>query len=212
MYRLVLFDMDGTLLNGRTIFHLAEKKRFREELEDIIHSDMQPYEKTIDIACLLKGVGKKEILDCFHEISFRDYVPDVIDSLKQKGCIIALATDSYDIVADDMKKRLGLDYAFANTLKFQGGICNGEVILHNKSYVVDDVTGRIYSIAKSSILEILAKENNIPLSECIAVGDGIVDCGMLTHAGLGIAVFASAAVKKCADIHTNDLREILRYV
>ena len=56
MYKLALFDMDGTLLHGRTIFHLAETFGFIDKLDFFINSTMEPFEKTIEIAKLLKDL------------------------------------------------------------------------------------------------------------------------------------------------------------
>ena len=204
--------MDGTLLQGRTIFHLAEKKGFKGELQGFIDSSLKPYEKTIKIAQLLKGISKAELLSLFQEIPFRPHVNELISTLKKHGFIIALATDSYDIVANDVKERLRLDYAFANNLIFDGTICTGEVKIHNAEYVADEITNKYYSISKSCVLEQLCTSHKISLQDSIAVGDGMVDCGMLKKAGLGIAVYASEEVNTCADIATNNLMDILSYV
>ena len=61
-FKLVLFDMDGTLLQRRTIFVLAEKKGFTDELLQIINSRIKSYEKSIEIAKLLRGMDKKDLL------------------------------------------------------------------------------------------------------------------------------------------------------
>jgi len=204
--------MDGTLLQGRTIFHLAEKKGFKKELKGFINSSLQPYEKTIEIAKLLKGISKDELLSLFHEIPFRPHVNELISTLKKHGFIIALATDSYDIVANAVKGRLSLDYSFANNLIFNDTICTGEVKIHNTEYVADEITSEFYSISKSCVLEQLCISHKISLQESIAVGDGMVDCGMLKKAGLGIAVYASKEVNRCANISTNNLMDILSYV
>jgi phosphoserine phosphatase SerB len=212
MYKLAIFDMDGTLLQGRTIFHIAARKGFTDKLIGFMNSSLQPYEKTFKIASLLKGISRDEILSFFHEIPFRPNVEELVDSLKKQGYILALATDSYDLVVNDLKNRLKFDYAFANNLLFHDLICTGEVRLHNTNLLVDDITKKVYSISKLSILEKLCKKHQISLEDSIAIGDGMVDCGMLKKAGLGIAVFAPIEVKKCADMVTNDLMEILSFI
>ena len=53
---------------------------------------------------------------------------------------------------------------------------------------------------------------NITPAEVIAVGDGVVDIGMIKKAGLGIAYNASEQVQKNADIITNDLAVVLDYI
>jgi len=56
-YKLIIFDMDGTLLAGRTIYVLAGALGFEGQLHDIMTSDMQKYKKTREIAGLLKGLS-----------------------------------------------------------------------------------------------------------------------------------------------------------
>jgi len=212
MYKLALFDMDGTLLHGRTIFHLAETFGFIDELNYFINSTLEPFEKTIEIAKLLKDLKRDEILSCYRQIPFRPDVEKLIKSLREKEIILAIATDSYDLVANDVKKRLGFDFAFANNLLFHDSICTGEVVLHNSTKLMDETTNKIYSISKSTILKNLCKRHQINLDESIAVGDGLVDCGMLRISGLGVAVFTSDQVKRCANIATDDLLDILSYI
>ena len=212
MYKLALFDMDGTLLDGRTIFYLAETFGFVDELDYFINSTMEPFEKTIEIAKLLKDVKKDEILSCYRQIPFRPGVEKLIKSLREKDIILAIATDSYDLVANDVKQRLGFDFAFANNLLFHDSICTGDVVLHNSTKLKDETTNKIYSISKSTVLKNLCQKHQINLSESIAVGDGLVDCGMLAMSGLGVAVFTSDRVKRCADISTDDLLDIISYI
>jgi len=212
-YKLAIFDMDGTLLKGRTIFIIAEKKGFKDEVLKLIYkSDKEFYKRSIEIAKLSKGLKCEELLEIFRKIPLQENVESVIMELKKRGIKTAIATDSYQLAADDLKDRLGIDYAFANKLIIENGIVTGEVIIHNKDLVEDFNSDKIYSICKSCVLEQLCKELNILGEEVIAVGDGKIDIGMIKEAGLGIAYNASEEVNKHADIVTNDLKIILEHI
>ena len=130
-FKLVIFDMDGTLLNGRTIFTFAEKKGFKNDLLKIINSDMISYKKTLKIAKFLKGINSSELLEIFREIPLQDHIKTVIKELKKKGIKTAIITNSYQFVADDLKERLDIDYAFANNLIIKNGIVTGKIMLNN---------------------------------------------------------------------------------
>jgi len=67
-FKLAMFDMDGTLLKGRTIFVFAHKKGFMDGLLNIINSDRISYEKSIKIAKLLKGMSGRELLKIYRDI------------------------------------------------------------------------------------------------------------------------------------------------
>jgi phosphoserine phosphatase len=212
-FKLVMFDMDGTLIQERGIFVIAEKKGFLDELIKNINSNtFDFYKKSIDIAKLSKGLDKNEILEIFRSIKISENAKNVIKELKKQNIKTAIATDSYKFLADDLKDRLGIEYTFANNLIFNNNIITGELEIHNKDLTQDFFSGKIYSICKSCALENLCKELNININEAIAVGDGKVDIGMIKKAGLGIAYNAPEIVQKNADVVTNDLKIILDYI
>jgi len=212
-FKLVLFDMDGTLLDDKGIFVIAEKKGFKEELVQLITDNTREfYKRSIDIAKLQKGFNKKEFLEIFRTVPIRENAQTVIKELKKKKIKTAIVTDSYQFLAEDLRERLGIDYAFANDLKTNGDIITGELSMYNKDLVEEPYNGKIYSICKSHVLEQLCKELGITVKEVIAVGVGRIDIGMIKKAGLGIAINALEEVKKNADVVTNDLRVILDYI
>jgi phosphoserine phosphatase len=212
-FKLVMFDMDGTLIQERGIFVIAEKMGFKDDLiKKINNNSYDFYERSIDIAKLSKGLNKNEILEIFRSIKLSENAEKVIKELKSQKIITAIATDSYKFLADDLKERLGIEYTFANNLIIDNNIITGELEIHNKDLTQDFFSGKIYSICKSCALESLCNELNINIKEVIAVGDGKVDIGMIKKAGLGIAYNAPEIVNKNADIVTNDLKTILDYI
>ena len=210
-YKLVMFDMDGTLIDGRSIFVFSEKKGFKDKLLRSLQSDKEPYEKTIEIAQFLHGTSSIELLEIFRKIPLHNNVEKVAQKLREKNVKTAVVTDSYQFIADDLKKRLHFDYAFANNLIIEQGIITGKININNSNLKRCE-TGVIYSICKGLVLDQLYTMLNITPAEVIAVGDGVVDIGMIKKAGLGIAYNASEQVQKNADIITNDLAVVLDYI
>ena len=208
-----MFDMDGTLLKDRGIFVIAEKMGFIDELVQLINYDgINFYEKSIEIAKLSKGFTKEEFLEIFRKVPIQDHIEKVIRELKSRDIKTAIATDSYQFLADDLKDRLEIDYAFANNLIMNDNVINGDLEIHNKELAKDFYSGKIYSICKSDVLEQLCNNLGIPVKESIAVGDGKVDIGMIKKAGLGIAINAPKEVQKNADVVINDMRVMLEYI
>jgi phosphoserine phosphatase len=212
-FKLVMFDMDGTLIQDRGIFVIAEKKGFKDELiKQVNNNTLDFYKKSIEVAKLSKGLNKNEILGIFRSIKLSENVEKVIEELKKQKIKTAIATDSYKFLADDIKERLGIDYTFANKLIINSDTITGDLEIHNKNLTKDFFSGKIYSICKSCALEGLCKKLGISVNQAIAVGDGKVDIGMIKKAGLGIAYNAPEIVQQNADIVTDDLKIILDYI
>jgi phosphoserine phosphatase len=210
-YKLVIFDMDGTLLHGRTIFALADAQGFTDQLLKVIKSDWEPYKKTLEIAKMLKCTTIEKFFKTFRKIPLHENAKEVVHALKSAGCKIAIATDSYHIAALDVKKRLVIDYAFANEIVIKNNHLTGNVELHNTDLFKRHGHCRVHSICKRDILIHLCEELGITKEEVIAVGDGTVDICMLREAGLGIAFNAPVKVRQSADVSINNLNEILKY-
>ena len=86
-FKIVIFDMDGTLLNGRTILFFSEEKGFKDDLLRVINSELKPYKKTIEIAKFLKGLDGTELLDIFRKIPLQKDVKKVVKKLKKNNII-----------------------------------------------------------------------------------------------------------------------------
>ena len=212
-FKLALFDMDGTLVKDRTIFVFAEKKGFMTELENLIHnSNMEFYKKSIEIAKSLKGLDSRELLEIAANIPLNDNVEKVIKKLKEEDIQTGIVTDSYLFVAEALKKRLGMDFAFANNLIIQENIVTGDLEIHNSNLIKDPHGDKIYSICKSCVLDNLCEKLKIKPEQVLAIGDGKVDICMLEKAGLGIAFKASGEVQKHANYSINDMIELLDYI
>ena len=209
--QLIIFDMDGTLLQKRTIYTFAEEKHFTPQLNTILNTQKQPYEKTIEIAQLLKDTNVQELLKIFQTIPLQPHVKDVLTHINNQNIHTIIATDSYQFVADNLKKRLHIHNAYANNLITKNNIVTGEIHLHNKN--LERCNNKtIYSICKEKILHTLCKQHHISPNQTLAIGDGLVDCAMLQQAGIGIAYKAPKTVQQAADISTDDFRTILNYL
>ncbi|RLF29848.1 MAG: hypothetical protein DRN05_00690 [Thermoplasmata archaeon] len=211
-FKLVMFDMDGTLLKKRTIFVFAEKKGFYNDLLRIVNSNKISYLKSIEIAKLLRGMDSRELLEIFRDIPLQKNVKIIISELRRRKIKTAIVTNSYQFVADDLKKRLNIDYAFANNLIIDKNIVTGKLIANNRDLTEKNDECKIHSICKSCVMDKLCKKLGITPGEVIAVGDGEIDICMLRKAGIGIAFNAPEKVQKNADIITNDLKIILKLI
>jgi len=209
---LVIFDMDGTLLRGRTILKMGETKGRVSQIYQILDSTEHAYVKTIKIAKCLRCMKTQEFLESFRAIPLQKNAEYVIKELQKKKIKTAIVTDSYTLGACDLKRRLGINYVFANKLITEKGHITGGIILQNAQMIKRHPGCKQHSICKGDIVLKLARKLRITPKEIIAIGDSEVDICMLKKAGLGIAFQAPETVRNNADIHTNDLTTVLDYI
>jgi phosphoserine phosphatase SerB len=208
--RLIIFDMDGTLIAERFVFQLARRFGFETMLKDIIASRIPEYEKTRGIAALLKGISAEEIVDTFDRIPLSPGAETTVAALKKDGHILAIISDSYTIATERLKKRLGFDYTIANKLVIKEGRATGEVEMP-LDWPESKKGCLRHAICKLNAMFSLSRETGIPLERTVAVGDNIADICMLERASLGIAFNPKAPeVERSADVIVRgDLEGIL---
>ncbi len=192
--RLVVMDMDSTLIQVEVIDELAKHAGVGDKVIDITHMAMNGKisfnEALKERVALLRGLDEKVLTNVYKAIPFTDGAKSFIKILKQLGYKTALISGGFSFFTDRIEKDLGLDYTFANNLEIRDGKVTGKVL------------GRIINAEyKASILEDIAKVEGIPLDQVVAIGDGANDLLMLNKAGLGIAFNAKQSVREKADYH-----------
>jgi phosphoserine phosphatase len=184
---LVAFDMDGTLIDGRLIFALADRFGLSDKVREIqADYKLQGYEQSRIIARLLKGLTAADIRTGIESIKLIKNCESLVRDLKEEGHVVGIISDSYDIAANYIAGRLGFDFCEANTLELDG---NGKL------------TGNIYmplgwqkigcyckiSVCKRYFLERNVQKFHIAPGSTVAVGDTKSDMCMIQKASLGIA-------------------------
>jgi len=202
--RLVVFDMDSTLIQSEIIDEFARKLGAYDEVSRITHEAMQgklPFAEALHLrVARLQGLTTAQIEEVFHETQLTAGAEELIRVLKKLGYKVALISGGFSCIAERLKVRLGIDYAYANQLVIQDGKATGKVA----PPVID-------AQRKADLLEVIAQQEGIHLDQVIAIGDGANDLLMIEKAGLGIAFNAKPAVNERADLALSQksLRSIL---
>lgn len=185
-YKLAVFDMDGTMINGRLIETLSIKFRLFDKIRKIqIDDSMIPYAKTREIAFLLKGIEENEIKIALESIPLMTNLEKVISLLKKEGVKIGIITDSYGIAARTLVDKLDLNFFVANHLNVSDGKITGEIQMPMGWEKINCSCN--LSVCKRYHLELHAKKYGIDIENTIAIGDTRGDVCMINGAGLGIA-------------------------
>lgn len=190
--RLVVFDMDSTLIQIEVIDELARAHGIVDKVSAITHRAMSgelDFEQSLRArVALLEGLPYREVLELAANLPVTDGVRDMLRVLHTLGYKTAVISGGFTFAANALKDMLGLDYAYANVLEVEDGKLTGRVL------------GPVVTPQrKADLLDAIAQREGIALEQTIAVGDGANDLGMLERAGLGIAFHAKKKLKDAAD-------------
>ncbi|MDC1210367.1 phosphoserine phosphatase SerB [Porticoccaceae bacterium] len=189
--RLVVFDMDSTLIDAEVIDELAYEAGVGDQVAAITEAAMQG---EIDFKAsftqrmaLLKGLDTKVLQSVAERLRLNEGAEHLISMLKKLGFKTAIVSGGFTFFGEYLQQRLGVDYVYANQLDIEDGRVTGRV------------TGEIIDgQRKAELLREIAQREGLMLQQVIAVGDGANDLPMLSIAGLGIAFRAKPLVKASA--------------
>ncbi len=190
--RLVVMDMDSTLIRIEVIDELARAHGVYDQVSAITERAMQgemEYDESLKLrVALLKGLDVQVLDRIAAELPLTEGAETLVPVLKRLGYRIAIISGGFSRAAEALKRRLGIDYAFSNNLEVEGGKLTGRVV------------GPIVNARrKAELLEVIAQLEGVTLDQVIAVGDGANDALMLEKAGLGIAFHAKPKLREAAD-------------
>lgn len=190
--RLVVFDMDSTLIEAEVIDELARIAGVGEQVSAIteraMRGELDFSESFRARVALLRGLPEAALEQVAGELKVTEGAEHLLTTLRMLGYKTAILSGGFTYFARYLQTRLGIDYIHANELDIADGVVTGRVA----GPIVDGAR-------KASLLRQLAREQNIDLQQVIAVGDGANDLPMLSIAGLGIAFRAKPLVKQCAE-------------
>jgi phosphoserine phosphatase len=190
--RMVVMDMDSTLIRIEVIDELARAAGVGEKVAKITERAMQgemDYDESLrQRVALLAGLDVKVLDEIANNLPLTEGAETLIRVLKRLGFRTAVISGGFSRAAEALKRRLGIDYAFSNNLEIVDGKLTGRV------------SGPIVNAQrKAELLELIAQHEGVLLDQVIAVGDGANDALMLEKAGLGIAFRAKPKLREAAD-------------
>lgn len=190
--RLIVFDVDSTLVQGEVIemlaAHAGVEARVREITEVAMRGELNFTESLERRVSLLAGLPESVLDEVARTVLLTPGARTTVRTLKRLGFRCGVVSGGFTRIIDKIVDELGLDFAAANELEIVDGQLTGRVV----GEVIDRA-------GKASALRRFAAEYDIPLAQCVAVGDGANDIDMLRAAGMGIAFNAKPALREVAD-------------
>ena len=201
---LLVMDVDGTLVRQEGIDLLAQEAGVGEKVAEITTQAMNgelDFSASLEArVALLKGLETSIFPKILEQIEVTPGAESLITELHQRGYKVGLVSGGFHEVIDPIARSLGIDLVRANRLQVSDGHLTGKVL------------GEIITPErKKESLLTWAKENHVPQSQTIAMGDGANDLPMIETAGIGIAFMAKPIVAERAPyrIEKRDLSFVL---
>jgi phosphoserine phosphatase len=194
--RLIVMDVDSTLIRDEVIDLLAERAGCAEEVAKVTESAMRgelDFAASLrERAALLAGLDAKVLDEVRAALRLTPGARTLVRTLKRLGYKCGIVSGGFTAVIEPLAAELGIDFVAANTLEVVDGRLTGRVI----EPIVDRE-------GKTAALRRFAQAAGVPLAQTVAVGDGANDLGMIGAAGLGVAFNAKPVVRDAADTAVN---------
>ncbi|MGI3186568.1 phosphoserine phosphatase SerB [Nioella aestuarii] len=203
--KMLLADMDSTMIQQECIDELADEAGVGERVKDItaraMNGELDFEGALIERVGLLKGLPESVITRVLEtRITHMPGGKVLLSTMKAHGAHAALVSGGFTAFTARVASDLGFDENRANTLLAENGHLTGDV--------GRPILGRE---AKIEALHQITARLGITPADVIAVGDGANDLGMLGLAGTGVALHAKPSVQAECDIRVNhgDLTALL---
>lgn len=195
--RLIVMDIDSTLINEEVIDLLGEEAGVGEQVAAITERAMrgeidfkQALEERVG---LLAGLGQEVFDRTFERVTFTPGALELLRAAHERGWKVGVVSGGFHEVADRIVEAAGIDYCLANRLEVQGDKLTGKL-------AAEIVTRE----RKLDALRSWAYELGLPLSQTVAMGDGANDIPMIQAAGTGIAFCAKPKTREAAPFTINE--------
>ena len=184
-FKLVIFDLDGTLTQERSIWEYIHKRLgkwygFAEKYQNQFLAGEISYEEFCERdAQVWKGMNVEELLKIVETVPFHPGVDELINYLKQKQLKLSMISSGLSLLSDWVHQKYGFEYSVSNDLLHENGVLTGKVKI------------QVYYDKKAEWVRRIMKEFGVESEEVIAIGDSRGDIDMFQMVGFSIAFNSS---------------------
>ncbi|WYM88812.1 phosphoserine phosphatase SerB [Methanolobus sp. WCC5] len=191
--KLVVFDMDSTLIDAETIDELAHAAGVGDKVASITERAMQGEldfsDALFERVRLLRGLSLKNAHDALDKMPFMPGAKELVNYLRSRGYKTAMISGGFTIAAERVGKTLGIDHVVSNELLIDNDSLTGEV----RGPLTEQGS-------KEHVLEDISRKYGIEPEECIVIGDGANDICIFKRARYAIAFNSKPILHEHADV------------
>ncbi len=211
--RVALFDMDGVLLNGRFIRELAEATGKTKELAEWLDNQLVgAAERTRRIAKIFAGVPGELFETIARNMPLVAGAVEAVVGLRKQGYRVGIITDSFQVVAETVRRRVFADFTLSNLMRFTRGKASGNITICPAMLHPDGC--KEHDVCKFNALRHIMDRTGIAPHQVLAVGDGDNDVCLLKAVGTSIAFEPKTPAVRAAARHVieNNLAHVLLHL
>ena len=190
--KLLIADMDSTIVRGETLNDMAEQAGVGDQVADITRRAMNgeiDFEGALNERVrLLKGFPVASVKEAVENTELNPGAEQFVRVMRQKKAFCVLVSGGFTHFTEDIANRVGFHAQHGNTLAVEGEALTGHVIRP----ILDKQS-------KLQFLEHYVDDLSVNIEDCLAIGDGANDLAMLTKAGLGIGYKPKPIVVESVD-------------
>jgi len=184
---LAILDMDGTLLESRSIDVICQKFGLETKLREMDRRTdlLEDYEVSEAIGQLFEGMRASDLERAFDGIGMVHGAKEFIDFLKERKFLTAIITDSYIFLATRLAEKLEIDMVWGNKLEIVDGVITGGIIMplgwEKQKNCQKKAVCKLHAMYK------LAQKHEIGMEKTLAIGDSKGDFCIIERAAIGVA-------------------------
>ena len=187
--KLLLADMDSTLIKGESLDEIAHKVGVGQEVSKItrqtMNGELDFNQSIIRRVSLLKGVKQSVLDEIIEETVLTSGANLIAPTMKKNGAYCFVLSGGFDFLTSQVAKKIGFDGSFSNSLEIKNSQLTGNI-----NFPIFGMHSKLQTLTN------LCNEKNISVKEAAAIGDGANDLEMLKKAGLGVAFNGKPILKK----------------
>jgi phosphoserine phosphatase len=191
--KLIVFDMDSTLIDAETIDELAKVAGVGQEVSAITERAMKGEldfsQALTERVRLLKGLNLEDARTALEKMPLMPGAKELISFVKSIGYSTAMISGGFTLASERVGELLGIDHVVSNELIIKDGIFTGEV---KGSLTAQN--------SKELVLEEIAAQHGIAPEDCVVVGDGANDIGIFKRARYAIAFNSKPVLRQHAHV------------
>ena len=191
--KLIVFDMDSTLIDAECIDELARVAGAEEFVSDItrraMNGELKYSEALIERVKMLKGLDIELAQKTMDKIPLMPGAEELLEHIRSHKYRTVMLSGGFTLKSEAVRERLKIDQVFSNVLEVKDGKLTGKVS--------GPMTG---DNSKELVFEKLAHEHGLTTEDCVVVGDGANDICIFKRAGYSIAFNPKPVLCQYADV------------